>query len=160
VVVISAGSKVGKSTLIRELMKTDGIIVLSDNYCFVKGDRVRTIEEPFRAAPPSTFKVDFYGRSINGYPTKFEAKIDHAVFMERGSENELYGIDASEFNKAVQRINDQEAEGVFYLNKEDVLRRDGQNFNIDPNLPFYRLCMGNGIEQIPEIRKMILSLVT
>lgn len=157
--VVSAGSKAGKSTLVREMLKTEGICVLSDNYCFLKGNRVLTVEEPFRAGIPTNKNISFYGRSISGYPTLFEAKTDNFVYMERGEDNAIDAIDNSEFISNVLQVSNQASEGVHYLDHKDVLRVNRQNLLLDQQLPFYRLQIGHGLTNIPEAKKMILSLL-
>jgi hypothetical protein len=157
--VVSAGSKVGKSTLVRELMKTNGISVLSDNYCFLNGDRVLTVEEPFRAGSPSIQNISFYGRSVSGYPKMFEAKVDVFLFLERGQQNAIEPIKISEFILEVIQICDQAAEGAYYLNQKDILRLNKRNLSLDQQLPYYRLQAANGLDNIPEVKKMVLSLL-
>jgi hypothetical protein len=151
---------VGKSTLIAELMKTEGVCVLSDNYCFIKGGKVRTLEEPFRSGLPSFNNISLYGRAIDGYPTIFEAKMDGIVFMERGKENNLETLSNSDIAQEIIRVCDKEQEGVFYLDDKDVLKLGKPRLFMDQGIPSYRLQVGDGMENIPGIKQLILNRLT
>ena len=95
-IMIAAGSKNGKSTVLNNLLSCSSAKALSDNYVLFNGKAVRTIDEPFRAGKASFFKLNFYGRTINGSPEIFDSFLTDLIILERGSKNMLTKISCKE----------------------------------------------------------------
>ena len=146
--IVSAGSKVGKSTLVSKLKKEHNCEVLSDNYCFVNGNNVRTVEEPLRGGPPSSYKLSLYKRTINGYPSSFEGEIDHFIIMNRGSNNQLSKLSFKDVNFIIDKINNKEKEGVCFLEEKDSLRIQKNEIKIDGNFGIYKLEVAEGLKNL------------
>tara|TARA_R110002033_G_C3884115_1_gene238255 strand:+ start:1003 stop:1923 length:921 start_codon:yes stop_codon:yes gene_type:complete len=146
--VVSAGSKVGKSTLVSKLRNEYNCEVLSDNYCFVRGNKVRTIEEPLRGGLPSRYKLSFYKRTINGYPTSFEGEINHFIIMNRGGQNRLLKIDFEDLNFIVNKTNNQEKEGICFLEEVDPIRILKNEIKIGGNFSAYKLEVAEGLNNL------------
>lgn len=158
VFVLVAGSKIGKSTMISELRKTYKIQVLSDNYCLIKGDKVRTIEEPFRSASPNRFKIVFYNRSLNGRPEKFEGDIDFLIHMDRGKNNAFSRTNPLTMKEEIQRINDKEKEGICYLSKIDPIRTPKIKLELKGQKKLYSLIVAEGMENVEIAINKVIKL--
>ena len=88
---------------------------LSDNYVLFNGKTIRTIDEPFRDI---IFKLNFYGRTINGSPEIFDSFfID---YIRGGSKNILTKISCKEAYRKIKNINISEKEGINQYN-DDLL---------------------------------------
>lgn len=146
--VISAGSKVGKSTLVSKLIEKHDCEILSDNYCFIKGNMVRTIEEPMRGGESSRYKMSFYNRTINGYPSCFENEINYLILMKRGVNNCLSKLEFSNLNLIINKINNQEKEGVLHLDDKDVIKIKNNKITISGSYSLFELEVAEGIENI------------
>jgi len=157
--VITAGSKVGKSTLIKRLYSKHKVDILSDNYCFVNGSYVKTVEEPLRGGNSSRKRLTFYNRSISGYPTTFEGEIDYFFVLRRTDhENEVSLLSEPYFSQEVNKINKQAKEGIFYLSKKDPLAvKDKEEVLFKGSYKKYDLKMKNGIENIDEVINLLIN---
>lgn len=157
--VITAGSKVGKSTLINKLSEQFKIRILSDNYCFINKNKVRTFEEPLRGGKESRAKLSFYNRSINGYPHKFEGEIDYFIYLKRSNENYLIEINNKELEKNVREINKSAGEGIFFLNSKDPLKIDPKDFILkNGDFKSLELGMKQGLHNIYTTMNLIINL--
>lgn len=146
--VIVAGSKIGKSTLILNLTRKNNVNVLSDNYCFINGNIIRTIEEPFRSGRPKRFKTTFYNRSISGRPDIYEGKADFIIHLKRGVENSLNNLNAINMQMIINEINEHEKEGINYITETDPIWLEKQNLNLSDKLKFFTLSIAEGIENV------------
>ena len=159
--VIAAGSKVGKSTLIKKLHSSFKVDVLSDNYCFIKGDKVKTIEEPLRSGIPLRNKITFYNRSISGYPERFEGEIDYFFILKRtDDDNEISNLNELLLSREIEKINRKDREGIFYLNTNDpiyvstkkkLLLKGSYNKNL--------LTMKNGIDNVDKVIHLLINKI-
>ncbi|EDP69545.1 hypothetical protein FBALC1_00285 [Flavobacteriales bacterium ALC-1] len=156
--IVSAGSKVGKSTLVSKLRNEVNCNVLSDNYCFIKDNMVRTIEEPIRGGEASKYKISFYGRTINGYPDSFEGEIDYFILMKRGNKNQLTNLDFKDLNLFVNQTNNTEREGVFYLNKSDSISVKNCDINFRGKYILKELEVAEGIDNIESSINLIKNI--
>ena len=157
--VITAGSKVGKSTLINKLSQQFKIKILSDNYCFINKKKVRTFEEPLRGGIESRLKLSFYNRSINGYPHKFEAEIDYFIYLKRSNENYLIEINNNELEKNIRKINENAGEGIFFANNKDPLKIDSKDFIFKKgDFKSLELGMKQGLHNINTTMNLIINL--
>lgn len=155
--VISAASKAGKSTLIDYLIKHEDVSVFSDNYCFIKGDRIKTIEEPFRYKKKKRFNMSFYGRSISGYPEYFEGKVDKLMILRRGSRNNIEAISNNKMNEMLNQINQDSQEGISFLESNDVIMT---NYRINNQGEYmkYEVQISEGLHNIPKIINLIKTI--
>lgn len=157
--VISAGSKAGKSTIVKSMLKNFEIEVLSDNYCFIKGNQVRTIEEPFRGGKPRRHKLTFYNRSVSGNPKIFEGRFKHLIYMVRGNINKIEEISHKEMELSLFEINERVKEGAYYVNDEDKIKIQKGGIEINPAVNLSKLEVAEGIENIQTAIKKVTSLV-
>lgn len=148
VFIVSAGSKVGKSTLVTTLINKHKGEILSDNYCFVKGNMVRTIEEPIRGGLPSNYRISFYKRTISGYPSSYEGRIDTFIILKRGVKNKLTEINFKDVNQFIDTTNHNEKEGVFFLDINDQIRINKNKLFIKGDFTTFELEVKEGIENI------------
>lgn len=159
--VIAAGSKVGKSTLIKQLHSSFKINVLSDNYCFIKGDKVKTVEEPLRSGPPLRNKITFYNRSISGYPERFEGEVDYFFILKRtDKDNEISNLDDLVFSSEIEKIDRKDREGIFYLNTNDPIYVSTKkklllSGSYDKNL----LTMKNGTDNVDKVIHLLINKI-
>lgn len=156
--VLSAGSKVGKSTFVSKLKREHNCEILSDNYCFVKGNTVRTIEEPLRGGPPSRYKLSFYKRTINGYPSCFEGEIDQFIIMKRGEKNNLSKLNLEKLNVIIEEINNKEGEGIMYLDERDPVKISTEMKKIAGQYKINKLEVGEGLENISTAINLIKNI--
>lgn len=156
--VVTAGSKAGKSTLVSKLLKYKDCEILADNYCFIKGDMVKTIEEPFRGGRISRFKLSLYGRTINGHPKHFEGKMNYFLTLNRGIKNNLKRIPFNEINLNICKTNSNEKEGIRFLHESDCIKIDKPNQLKEGNFETYKIEIAEGLENINIIIKLILNL--
>jgi hypothetical protein len=155
--VISAASKIGKSTLIDYLIKYEDVSVLSDNYCFIKGDCIKTIEEPFRFERKRRFSMSFYGRSISGYPECFEGKVDKLIVLKRGSKNKIDTVSNNKMNKMLNQINQDSQEGISFLDSNDVIMTHNR-INNQGKYMNYEVQIAEGLHNIPEIINLLKKI--
>jgi hypothetical protein len=156
--VVAAGSKAGKSTLIKQLVKKHDVLVLSDNYAFLKDNYVKTIEEPMRGGDSKTFKPTFYGRSISGYPKAYESNTDFIIYLNRGEKNQIREIKLEALAEILFKINNEEQEGVAYLNLKDPLRSIPRKPILAATVATYELEISEGLENIAVAIDLILNL--
>lgn len=157
--VVVAGSKAGKSTLITNLCKKYDIKVLSDNYCFIKDNKVITIEEPFRSGKISRYHLSFYKRRINGYPNVFEANIDFILVMKRNSQNYLSKITFKELLNEISIINFKEKEGVRFVKNNDPIKIKNTRLLINnADYQTFELGLAEGLENINKVVNIIIQL--
>ncbi|MCB0462027.1 MAG: hypothetical protein R2816_01330 [Flavobacteriaceae bacterium] len=157
--VIVAGSKAGKSTLITNLNEKHYINVLSDNYCFIKDNKVITIEEPFRSGKVSRYHLSFYKRRINGYPKVFEANIDFILVMKRQSQNYISKLTFKELLCEISAINYKEKEGIRFVSDNDPIKIDNKKFLINnSNYQTFELGLAEGLKNIDKVVNIIIQL--
>lgn len=157
--VISAGSKVGKSTFVKTMLNDFEIEILADNYGFIKGNKVRTIEEPFRSGKPRRHKLTFYNRSISGYPKIFEGSFDYLIYMVRGNINKIAKLNNNEIERVLIEVNDREKEGTQYVSDDDIIQTKKRNLQIDTDNNLFTLEVAEGIENIETAIEKVSGLV-
>lgn len=157
--IISAGSKVGKSTFVKTMLNDFEIEILSDNYGFIKGNKVRTIEEPFRSGKPRRHKLTFYNRPISGYPKIFEGKFDYLIYMVRGNKNKIAKLNKKEMERALLEINDREKEGTYYVSDDDIIQTKKKKLQIGTDNNLFILEVAEGKENIEIAIEKVSGLV-
>lgn len=157
--IISAGSKAGKSTFVKTMLHDFEIEILSDNYGFIKGNKVRTIEEPFRSGKPSRHKLTFYNRSISGYSKIFEGSFDYLIYMIRGEKNAIGELNKEKLERALLEINDREKEGIYYLNDNDIIKTKEKQLQIKTDNNLFTLEVAEGKENIEIAIEKVSGLI-
>ena len=149
-ILLSAGSKQGKSTIIEAIRKIETIDILSDNYCLFNGLMVRSIEEPMRGGQPSFLEQSYYGRRIFGSPDLFESELHCLVILVMSDRNQLSEITAQEAILSLDIINKKEKEGVDFLDVADGLLNLNAKYsiNMDRSIKCYRLEVAYGLENV------------
>ena len=148
-IMIAAGSKNGKSTVLNNLLSCSSAKALSDNYVLFNGKAVRTIDEPFRAGKASFFKLNFYGRTINGSPEIFDSFLTDLIILERGSKNMLTKISCKEAYGKIKNINISEKEGINHLDSDDLLFSSYiPEIKINSDINCYKLEIAEGEKNI------------
>ncbi|WP_299121232.1 hypothetical protein [uncultured Winogradskyella sp.] len=156
--VVSAGSKVGKSTLVSRMTSEANCDIISDNYCFIKDNKVRSIEEPMRAGKASRSRISFYGRTINGYPNIFEGEIDYFILMQRGNKNQLTNLNFKDLNLSINQTNTMEKEGVFYLSENDSISIKNYDLEFGGDYILKKLEVEEGLDNIETSINLIKNI--
>jgi len=159
-IMIAARSKHGKSTVLNNLLSCSSAKALSDNYVLFNGKAVRTIDEPFRGGKASFFKLNFYGRSINGSPAIFDSFLTDLFILERGSKNMLTKISCEEAHKKIKNINILEKEGIKHLDSDDMLFSSFvPKIKINSDINCYKLEIAEGEKNITNACASIKAII-
>lgn len=156
-IVVAGKSKSGKSTLIKELISNGNVTILADNYCFIKGHKVKTIMEPIRSGRPSRLKRSYYGKSVAGWPSLYEGKLDEILIIERGGGmNKIEVISKDEARELLEKINIESKEGIQFLDKKDILKKE-YRINLE-DIPCKKLYISEGLQNIRHTIKLLSKL--
>ena len=148
-------SKSGKSSLAQYIISKYKWLVLSDNYCFIKSNKVLGFYEPMRVGKAKRFEFSYYGRSVRGWPTVYESDIDKIFYIKRGDKNEIKVIEES-IENVVKEIDHSCKEGIRYISIADPIF--SQKFVVDKNIPsYYEVSIKNGLKNISMISEKLIS---
>lgn len=155
-ILIIGGSKQGKSTIINYIFSNKLYKnILSDNYVFIKKNKILTLFEPSRHNNFS-YKYNYYGRGSKHIIDKQECYIDIVIFLERGAETSLKKISTSELIKYYSSIEKTSNEGINFIKKNDPLFKKTK-LSIDIKKK-YHLIMKNGLENINQTIKILKTI--